>query len=208
MAGDTPFEVFVRENPPLDIGITEAMRDLVVDAQIAYARRAVTAMGANFVRATNAELERLGTLRRTVEERDELKRLLRRIHEAIGEHPCSDDESLPEVVGKIVADYKGAIADLRRQVERERLVWCDKPEDRLYHAADGTWWMRAAGDRCVSADEPPEVAKLRQQITALRRRGDAWKAVGLCMTDDTAEANEAEAACRELGCLEDQRGES
>lgn len=32
----------------------------------------------------------------------------------------------------------------------------DKPEDRLYHAADGTWWRReGASLRLVSADPPP-----------------------------------------------------
>jgi hypothetical protein len=33
--------------------------------------------------------------------------------------------------------------------------FCDKEEDRLYHASDNTWWMRrAAGGKLVRADPP------------------------------------------------------
>lgn len=32
---------------------------------------------------------------------------------------------------------------------------CDKPEDRMYHAADGTWWKRV-GDEWRIADPPPK----------------------------------------------------
>ena len=42
--------------------------------------------------------------------------VLRQIHEAIGESPDSDDESLPGVIGKTVADYKAAV----ERAERER----------------------------------------------------------------------------------------
>ena len=31
---------------------------------------------------------------------------------------------------------------------------CDKPEDRMWHAADNTWWRRV-GNRWVSAEAPP-----------------------------------------------------
>ena len=30
---------------------------------------------------------------------------------------------------------------------------CDKPEDRIYHAEDGTWWQRIGN--CWRAAEPP-----------------------------------------------------
>jgi hypothetical protein len=30
----------------------------------------------------------------------------------------------------------------------------DKPEDRLYHAEDQTWWKRA-GNSLINADPPP-----------------------------------------------------
>jgi len=61
------------------------------------------------------------------------------------------------------------INDLREEAERgtlftqvERMielalfaeVCCDKPEDRMWHAEDDTWWRRE-GDRWVSADHPP-----------------------------------------------------
>jgi hypothetical protein len=41
----------------------------------------------------------------------------------------------------------------------ERRIWCDQPDDRLYHASDKTWWRRrwnADGTwSCVRADPPP-----------------------------------------------------
>lgn len=33
--------------------------------------------------------------------------------------------------------------------------FCDKPEDRLYHHSDRTWWKRTTGGKLVRAD-PPE----------------------------------------------------
>jgi hypothetical protein len=38
---------------------------------------------------------------------------------------------------------------------RERAVYADSPDDRLYHAADNTWWRRTEDGRLVPA-EPPE----------------------------------------------------
>ena len=37
----------------------------------------------------------------------------------------------------------------------ERSIYADKPEDRLYHAADDTWWRRKADGTLWSADPPP-----------------------------------------------------
>jgi hypothetical protein len=36
----------------------------------------------------------------------------------------------------------------------ERAIWCDKPEDRMYHAADNSWWMRGPDGSPKRADAP------------------------------------------------------
>ena len=64
--------------------------------------------------------------------------------------------------------------ELTTQVERlraenedlalERSVWCDAPDDRLYHAEDGTWWRRDEHGLCVSAEPPEEVRALHVQL--------------------------------------------
>lgn len=76
-------------------------------------------------------------------------------------------------VAALEAAYAKALADL----EHERSVWCDKPDDRLYHAADGTWWRREVQwdgtYRCVAAEAPAEVERLR---AALQRELDELRA--------------------------------
>ncbi len=69
---------------------------------------------------------------------------------------------------------KTAIAWAHRRIrELEAFVATvlDKPEDRLWHAEDNTWWMRGNRDpedlRCVSADPPPDVAALEAERTSL-----------------------------------------
>lgn len=42
----------------------------------------------------------------------------------------------------------------REELAKERSIWCDKPEDRLYHAEDRTWWRRNEEGKCVRADPP------------------------------------------------------
>ncbi len=34
-------------------------------------------------------------------------------------------------------------------------LFCDQPEDRLYHAKDRTWWRRNEEGNLVAADPPP-----------------------------------------------------
>ena len=62
---------------------------------------------------------------------------------------------------------------IERVVELERLTdcFCDKPEDRLWHAQDRTWWRRE-GERLVSADGPQltEVGAGRQPLAAEAQR--------------------------------------
>jgi DNA-binding ferritin-like protein len=68
---------------------------------------------------------------------------------------------------KDVIDEYQAVLELvtktRNQIEsdlaRERSTWCDKPEDRLYHAEDGTWWRRDEHGACKRADPPAELTE-------------------------------------------------
>jgi hypothetical protein len=68
---------------------------------------------------------------------------------------------------KDVIDEYQAVLELvtktRNQIEsdlaRERSTWCDNPEDRLYHAEDGTWWRRDEHGACKRADPPAELTE-------------------------------------------------
>ena len=60
------------------------------------------------------------------------------------------------------------IQRLRNELAQERATWCDKPEDRLYHAADQTWWARRGG-RPVGAPPPDEVVVLARALLEFSR---------------------------------------
>lgn len=60
-----------------------------------------------------------------------------------------------------------AAAERAEKVEAFLACLLDKPEDRLYHAADKTWWRRE-GMHLKAADPPPEVEKAEaERDTAL-----------------------------------------
>lgn len=71
-----------------------------------------------------------------------------------------------------------------REVEAFANACCDKPEDRMWHAEDNTWWRRVKnhrGDHWVAADAPAgfleAVKQLRDGNQTLARRMDdegAW----------------------------------
>lgn len=66
---------------------------------------------------------------------------------------------------KPLTPHEEEIARLRDEVSRWRRLYLDKPEDRLYHASDRTWWRRddahpyGAGT-LVRAEPPPETVAL------------------------------------------------
>lgn len=49
---------------------------------------------------------------------------------------------------------EGELAAAKAALKRERAIWCDQPEDRLWHAKDRTWWRRDERGACVAADPP------------------------------------------------------
>lgn len=77
---------------------------------------------------------------------------------------CAADQVIPAdhdyfAKRKAVLDY---VAETEHSLALERSVWCDKPEDRLYHASDGTWWRRDGRGQCVAAEAPGCVAEEKQ----------------------------------------------
>jgi hypothetical protein len=109
----------------------------------------------------------------------------RRIVEAMNaaERPRLADPRDAEIK-RLRADKEQAEAAhdrLRADLARERAIYADSPDDRLYHAADHTWWRRADGGRLVAADAPPKVMqllgetrnerdRLRQELADVRSR--------------------------------------
>lgn len=59
------------------------------------------------------------------------------------------------------------IERLTRDLELERRIWCDQPDDRLYHASDGTWWRRNGRGECVSAEPPAVIERLQARVREL-----------------------------------------
>jgi hypothetical protein len=49
-----------------------------------------------------------------------LRSILTRVHEAIGEDPNSDDESLPDIIAQMVKEYKERIKWLETETESLR----------------------------------------------------------------------------------------
>ena len=45
-----------------------------------------------------------------------------------------------------------------RELAFDRSIYADQPEDRLYHAADNTWWKRESDGHLYGAD-PPKALK-------------------------------------------------
>jgi hypothetical protein len=60
-------------------------------------------------------------------------------------------------------------ADLEGSIESTECL-LDKPEDRLYHAEDRTWWRRE-GFSLKAADPPPEIHALQSALAQAIRQG-------------------------------------
>lgn len=69
---------------------------------------------------------------------------------------------------------------LASEVSAWRRLWCDQPEDRLYHAKDRTWWMRRYGNENrghgehpespYGAEPPPEIMRIVRAARTLPRK--------------------------------------
>jgi hypothetical protein len=66
-------------------------------------------------------------------------------------------------------DEGGSIYALAHALAHERSIWCDKPEDRLYHAEDRTWWKRGQDGAPHRASPPPEVARMAKALVGFTR---------------------------------------
>ena len=58
----------------------------------------------------------------------------------------------------------GSCYALAHALAHERAIWCDKPEDRLYHAEDRTWWLRGTDQAPHRADPPPELVRMAKAL--------------------------------------------
>lgn len=99
------------------------------------------------------------------------------------------------LLAEVDAAHRDAIDGLEDEVGMWRGLWCDKPEDRLYHAKDRTWWARLHGKDwakhekaakkglCASpehatpyaADPPPEIMVLVRAARKVKRKDAALK---------------------------------
>ncbi len=83
------------------------------------------------------------------------------------EHQFSPTSSLTAAREQIaeleaaVRDLSGNLAGYRVALARFERCYLDKPEDRLYHAEDGTWWRRddSRGTGTLVAADPPPVRR-------------------------------------------------
>jgi len=65
----------------------------------------------------------------------------------------------------------GSAYAMAHALARERAIWCDKPEDRLYHAEDRTWWRRGTDNAPHRASPPPEVVMVAKALVRFTREG-------------------------------------
>lgn len=78
-----------------------------------------------------------------------------RVHDAVSQAaklpPGQTVDDVVEAVGRLGRERDAAVVALAA----DRIVYCNRPEDRLWHASDRTWWRRGEDGRLVRADAPP-----------------------------------------------------
>jgi hypothetical protein len=101
----------------------------------------------------------------------------------------ADIVALREEVQRLFEKTYDSATELRAENARWRRLFLDKPEDRLWHDSDRTWWARRDDTRYgiggLFSAEPPgpvkalmeENAKLKAQIAKLRAAKRAGKKV-------------------------------
>ena len=70
-----------------------------------------------------------------------------------------------------LVEARAELVLVRNQLHHERRIWCDRPEDRLYHAKDETWWYRDQCNRARRARPPEPVYRLAKEML-LRARAN------------------------------------
>lgn len=74
-----------------------------------------------------------------------------------------------------------SIKESAYEVNMWRSLWCDQPEDRLYHAKDRTWWRRYYGPdprgtyTPYGTDPPPEIMLIVRAARKLSRKSPDLK---------------------------------
>lgn len=143
---------------------------------------------------------------------DAYAEMLNPIREVFGKRPvaASHYRELRDAITRLIGSHsveatrheqaKAERDRLRADLARERAIYADSPDDRIYHAADNTWWRRNDNGRLVEAEKPASVgAELARERAAMTRR------LVLLRQDFTAAVNgllpkpaklNGEAACR------------
>lgn len=87
--------------------------------------------------------------------KNDLEAVLKRYGRGIEVHPSKDSKD------ELLSAFAFSVADVPKLVEEiqalrsEVAIFLDKPQDRLFHAEDRTWWKRNANGKIVEADSPP-----------------------------------------------------
>ena len=114
-----------------------------------------------------------------------------------------------EVLGALCALHEsemyGYQSKPRREAARQSAV-LDKPEDRLWHAEDGSWWKRVpSSGRLVAADPPGYItdmeAESKGQIYALEQQGKQLKKAQDELAEERARLNWLESEANRRGGL-------
>lgn len=80
-----------------------------------------------------------------------------KFYDMVSNREASDGSTPSKWSYEAILDFLDYAKGLERKLARERATWCDKSEDRLYHAADRTWWRRNPKGDCVIAQPPEEI---------------------------------------------------
>lgn len=121
-----------------------------------------------------------------------------RVHDAVSQAaklpPSQTVDDVVEAVGRLGRERDAAVVALAS----DRIVYCDKPEDRLWHASDRTWWRRAEDGRLVRADAPPWFAAGPADLRLAMIRAIADRLARIAASEDMPHRQEIQDAADAL----------
>lgn len=100
-------------------------------------------------------------------------------------------KKVKDILLEIALEIEGAWVDYTSKLKLDLVAWeslfLDRPEDRIWHASDKTWWRRLTPEEAkkggfpkwhlVAADPPPAIKQVMDAVAGLKPPAPSWKHV-------------------------------